>query len=355
MIREIVKNNIGIIYLDRADKINALNLDMIYEIYDILEKWKDDSGIRAVLFDSLADKGFCAGGDLKEVYEDYLTNDDEEDKDNFFRTEFELDKYIERYEKPIISHWFGITMGGGIGLTINSDIIITDETTNWAMPETRLGFVPDVGVGKEISKLPQALGQYLALTGSSLGASDLIKYDLADFYIKSSKYEDIINKLFTLSDEYEGDKLLDEFRKVLREYGNKENTSKIEDDLGKIEEYFSLDSYRAIYEKLKANTSDDFARKTLANQNERFLFMLSLQFEKYFLCKDLTYAETIDLDYEILEYSVELGSMEEGIRVTMIDKEDSAKWPIQSIDEVDMARVKDLLGIDKTYEERLSN
>ena len=214
MIREIVKNNIGIIYLDRADKINALNLDMIYEIYDILEKWKDDSGIRAVLFDSLADKGFCAGGDLKEVYEDYLTNDDEEDKDNFFRTEFELDKYIERYEKPIMSHWFGITMGGGIGLTINSDIIITDETTNWAMPETRLGFVPDVGVGKEISKLPQALGQYLALTGSSLGASDLIKYDLADFYIKSSKYEDIINKLFTLSDEYEGDKLLDEFRRI---------------------------------------------------------------------------------------------------------------------------------------------
>lgn len=355
MIKELVRNKIGIIYLDRADKINALNLDMIYEIYDILEKWKNDSGIRAVLFDSLADKGFCSGGDLKEVYEDYLTNDKEDDKDKFFRTEFELDKYIERYKKPVISHWFGITMGGGIGLTINSDIIITDETTNWAMPETRLGFVPDVGVGKEISKLPQALGQYLALTGSSLGASDLIKYDLADFYIKSSDYKDIINKLFDLSEDYEEDELLEEFRKVLRENKNKENTSKIEDDLGKIEEYFSLDSYRAIYEKLKENTSDDFARKTLANQNERFPFMLSLQFEKYFLCKDLTYAETIDLDYEILEYSVELGSMEEGIRVTMIDKEDSAKWPIQSIDEVDMARVKDLLGIDKTYEERLSN
>lgn len=355
MIKELVRNKIGIIYLDRADKINALNRDMIYEIYDILEKWKDDGRIRAVLFDSLADKGFCAGGDLKEVYEDYLTNDKEDDKDKFFRTEFELDKYIERYKKPVISHWFGITMGGGIGLTINSDIIITDETTNWAMPETRLGFVPDVGVCKEISKLPQALGQYLALTGSSLGASDLIKYDLADFYIKSSKYEDIINKLFTLSDEYEGDKLIDEFRKILENNENKENTSKIEDDLGKIEEYFSLDSYRVIYEKLKANTSDEFARKTLANQNERFPFMLSLQFEKYFLCKDLTYAETIDLDYEILKYSVELGSMEEGIRVTMIDKEDSAKWPIKSIDEVDMGKVKDLLGIDKTYEERLSN
>lgn len=354
MIREIVKNNIGIIYLDRAEKINALNLDMIYDIYDILEKWKDDGRIRAVLFDSLADKGFCAGGDLKEVYEDYLTNDGEKDKDKFFRTEFKLDKYIERYEKPIISHWFGITMGGGIGLTINSDIIIADETTNWAMPETRLGFVPDVGVCKELSKLPQALGQYLALTGSSLGASDLIKYDLADFYIKSSKYEEIINKLFDLSDQYEGDRLLDEFRAVLREYENKENTSKIEDDLGKIEEYFSLYSYRQIYEKLKENPRDDFAKKTFANQNERFLFMLCLQFEKYFLCKDLTYAETIDLDYEILKYSVEIGSMEEGIRVTMIDKEDSANWPIRSLDEVDMAKVKELLGIDKTYEERLS-
>lgn len=353
MIKELVRNNIGIIYLDRAEKINALTLDMIYEIYDILEKWKDDESIRAILFDSLADKGFCAGGDLKEVYEDYLTNENEKDKDKFFRTEFELDKYIERYEKPIISHWFGITMGGGIGLTINSDIKIADETTNWAMPETRLGFVPDVGVCKELSKLPQALGQYLALTGTSLGASDLIKYKLADFYIKSSNYEDIINKLFAFSEKYEGDKLLDEFRSVLREHENKDNTSKIEDDLEKIEEYFSLDSYRQIYEKLKENPKDAFARKILDNQNERFPFMLSLQFEKYYICKDKSYAETIDLDYEILKYSVEIGSMEEGIRVTMIDKDDFPNWPIQTLDEIDLEKVKELLGIDKTYEERL--
>lgn len=103
-------------------------------------------------------------------------------------------------------------MGGGIGISINSDFIICDETVKWAMPETRLGFVPDVGVGKFISSLPQALGQYLGLCGGSLASPDLIKHGLAHVYIDSKDYEKIREKFFELSENYEGNELIGKLR-----------------------------------------------------------------------------------------------------------------------------------------------
>lgn len=198
-----VINKLGVIYFNRPEKLNALNFEMIIKIREILEKWEDDDNIRAVLFDSLNEKAFCAGGDLKDLYNNYINNDSCQKKDEFFATEFELDKYIASYKKPIISNWRGIVMGGGLGLSINSDYIICHDSVNWAMPETGLGFVPDVGVGKFISKLPRALGHYVGLLGRSLEASDLIKYDFAHVYINSEDYEKIIEKLFEFSEIYE--------------------------------------------------------------------------------------------------------------------------------------------------------
>ncbi len=113
MIRTEIKENVGVIYLDRPKQLNSLNLEMIRGIRENLEKWEEDENIRAVLFDSKSEKGFSAGGDLKEMYYDFLTNEDCTDKDQFFVEEFGLDKYINQFKKPIISHWYGIVMGGG--------------------------------------------------------------------------------------------------------------------------------------------------------------------------------------------------------------------------------------------------
>lgn len=212
MIEEKVIDKVGIIYLNRPEKLNAINLAMVEQIYSILKKWEDDENIKVILFDSLVKKGFSAGGDLKEMYTDYLLNENCKDKTYFFKIEYDLDKYISSYKKPIISHWQGIVMGGGVGLTINSDLIICDENINWAMPETSLGFVPDVGVGKCISKLSQALGQYVGLCGVSLSASDLVRYKLADLVIKENSYQFLLEKLFALSNIFSGDELINEFQ-----------------------------------------------------------------------------------------------------------------------------------------------
>lgn len=351
MIREKIIENVGIIYLDRPEIINSLNMEMVKDIEKILKKWEDDKKIKAILFDSLCQKGFCAGGDLKAIYYDYLLNDKCKNKDEFYEEEFVLDKYVKDYKKPIISHYFGIVMGGGIGLTVNSDFIIADESLNWAMPETRLGFVPDVGVCKHISKLPQALGQYLGLCGESLSSSDLIKYDLADIYIKSENYDKVLNILFSLSKKYDGEKLIEELKKQTQKYKVQDSNSKISKNKEEIEKYFSHSSIEEILKSLEENKDDDFAKKTLENLKERNFFMIFLQFEKYFICKNLTKDQVFDLDLKILKYARKTGTMKEGIRSLIIDKE-SANWKEKSLDQVSVEKIKDLLGIEKLYKER---
>ena len=345
MIKVKVIEKLGIIYLDRPDKINALTLSMIRDIRKYLEKWEDDQEIRAVVLDSTCKKGFCSGGDLKEVYNDYLLKPSQKDKSVFFREEFELDKYIATYKKPVISHWYGIVMGGGIGLSINSDIIITDETTNWAMPETRLGFVPDVGVCKFLSTLPQALGQYLGLCGKSLGSSDLIANKLCDFKISSLDYKKALDKLIALTKDYEAKELVDKYKSYLKSIEDKAEFSKIDHIREDINKYFSLSSPWEIYKAIEANKDDDFAREIYDDFKQRPGFMLYLQFEKYFLCKNLSYEETIDLDYKILNYSVDEGYMKEGIRAVMVDKDKMPSWRNENIKDVDMGKIKDLLQI----------
>lgn len=346
MIREQIRENIGIIYLDRPKAINALSLDMIIKIKEILLKWENDDNIKAVLLDGNGEKGFCAGGDIKEIYNDYINNDDKENKVEFFEIEFDLDKYISNYKKPIISHWFGITMGGGNGLSINSDFIIVDQTVNWAMPETILGFVPDVGVGKFISTLPQALGQYVGLLGISLSACDLIKYGFADIYIDSSDYEELINNLFELSKNYDGQRLVDEFRKISTKYKKERKETDIDKNIEKINKYFSYPSLKEICQHLAYNLDDDFAKKCYEGLKERDALVLALQFEKYFVGKTLTYEQTLELDLRILDNPSIQNSTREGIKAKVIDKNHIANWQHKSLDDVDMEMVNRLLSID---------
>ena len=353
MIETKIIENVGVIYLAKPDLINALDIDMVRNIKSTLESWERDENIRAILLDSTSDRGFCSGGDLKSLYADLINNEDLANKEKFFVEEFDLDKYLSTYKKPVVSHWYGITMGGGIGLTINSDFIIVDETVNWAMPETRLGFVPDVGVCHYISKLPQAEGQYVGILGKSLGASDVMEFGLADFYINSDYYDKAIKNLFNLSKDYSGDKLIEKFRESIIKYQNTESSSKIKKDLDDINKYFNGESVEDIFEKLN-NSKDEFAKDCLEEFVERYPLMLKVQFEKYFVCKNLNYQDTIDLDLKILRHSVMSGSMQEGIKAVIIDKNHKASWREDSFSEVDEETIKNLLSIEKTHKENIT-
>lgn len=342
MIKTKIKNKIGIIYLDRPEALNALNRQMIREIHKTLKAWEDQPKIRAVFFDSKAEKGFCAGGDLKEIYVDYLKNDEAKGKDVFFKEEFALDKYLMTYPKPIISHWFGVTMGGGIGLTIHSELIIADETVNWAMPETSLGFVPDVGLGYFISKLPQAMGQYVGLLGARLYPDDLLRYGFCHMVIDSKDYDELINRLMNM--DTDSDNLIGDFKEKILDLSQPAKETENTKNLEEIEKHFSKDRVVEIKNSLEASDSD-FAKESLGVLNNRDPFMLEVQFKKYFLGKKLTKQETIDLDLDIIKYGRKTGALEEGIRSVLIDKDKNPNWPTKRLEDVDCVEVDRLLGI----------
>lgn len=277
MIKTKIKNKIGIIYIDRPEALNALNRYMIGKIEETLKSWEKDPEIKAILFDSKNERGFCAGGDLKEIYVDYLKNDEAKDKDVFFKEEFALDKYLMTYPRPIISHWFGVTMGGGIGLTIHSDLIIADQTVNWAMPETSLGFVPDVGLGYFISKLPQAMGQYVGLLGARLYPDDLLRYGFCHMVIDSKDYDELINRLMNM--DTDSDNLIEDFKEKILDLSQFAKETENTKNLEEIEKHFSKDRVVEIKKSLEASDSD-FAKESLGVLNNRDPFMLEVQFKK---------------------------------------------------------------------------
>lgn len=325
--------NIGTIKLNRPKALNALNLEMIRKIRVALEDFEKDADIRAVVFEG--NKNFSAGGDLKEIYKDYLKNEGCTDKTKFFREEFSLNKYIISYPKPILSFWTGVTMGGGIGLSIHSDFIVADETVRWAMPETSLGFVPDVSVGYYLSRLPRNLGLYLGMSGGSMGTRDLVDYGLIDMVIGSSSYEKIKDKLVELSMAYEKDQLIEKLRKETSDLAI-EGESLL--DKEKIDEYFSLGSAYEINKALNKNKGGDFESKTLERLAISSPLMQEVQFEKYFYGKNITRKETLDLDLKIIGYGIESGHLEEGIRSKMIDKDGDPDWPIKDFGNKEIVR-----------------
>ncbi len=156
---------LGHLTLNRPRAINALDLGMIGDLAEALDAWQDDTDVDIVLLDGAGDRGLCAGGDVRGLAEQ-ISGGRPEDTGVFFRAEYALNARIAEYPKPIVAIADGITMGGGIGLAGHAAIRIVTERSKLAMPETRIGFTPDVGGTWLLAHAPGRLGEYLGLTGA---------------------------------------------------------------------------------------------------------------------------------------------------------------------------------------------
>ncbi len=145
-------DGIGLITLNRPKAINALTLGMVRVIAAALNGWSASDGVRLVLIRGAGERGLCAGGDIRAIYEDMLSGDPR--PVGFWREEYVLNQMIADYAKPIVAVMNGIVMGGGIGLSAHASHRIVTETTTIAMPETSIGFLPDVGASYLLSRAP---------------------------------------------------------------------------------------------------------------------------------------------------------------------------------------------------------
>lgn len=178
----------GRIRLNRPKAIHALNTDMCRAMVEALAEWRDDTRVEAVLIDHAEGRGFCAGGDIRMIAESGA-GDGAAARD-FFRTEYQLNHALFTYAKPVVAFMDGITMGGGVGISMPARFRVATENTRFAMPETGIGLFPDVGGGWYLSRLPGHMGEFIALTGHRLNGGECLALRLATHFLPAERLKE---------------------------------------------------------------------------------------------------------------------------------------------------------------------
>lgn len=184
-----VVNGFGVITLNRPKALNAITHGMVRSMWRQLNAWADDPAVRAVLIEGAGEKAFCAGGDVRALYESRVN--DASDHQAFFIDEYRLDYLIHRYPKPYIALLDGIVMGGGMGVAQGAALRIVTDRTRLAMPETGIGLFPDVGASWFLGHLAPTLARYLGLTGATITAADALYCGLADVWLEGDAPEQL--------------------------------------------------------------------------------------------------------------------------------------------------------------------
>jgi len=184
---------LGHLVLNRPDALNALTHNMIRLISEALTSWADDDDVKTVLITGSGDRALCAGGDIVGIYRDAASGS--ADTARFFADEYALNAMISRYLKPVVAIMDGVVLGGGVGVSAHAGIRIVTERTRLGMPETTIGFAPDVGGTYLLSRSPGELGTHMALTAAVVTGEDAILTGFADYLLDSGSIEALVSAL----------------------------------------------------------------------------------------------------------------------------------------------------------------
>jgi enoyl-CoA hydratase len=191
------RGSAGVIRLNRPKALNSLTLPMVRAIAAALEVFAEDREVASVILAGEGERGFCAGGDIRALHQSGRTGDD--DATSFWREEFRLNHAIAHFPKPIVALMDGITMGGGVGLSAHASHRVVTERTRLAMPETGIGYFPDVGATWLLPRTPGETGTWMGLSGLDIGAADAIHANLADHCVVSADLPALVGAIAGLS------------------------------------------------------------------------------------------------------------------------------------------------------------
>ncbi|XP_067124574.1 3-hydroxyisobutyryl-CoA hydrolase, mitochondrial isoform X2 [Centruroides vittatus] len=324
-------DNKGIITLNRPKVLNSLNISMIRTIYPKLKEWNSDPEIKMVIIKGAGDKAFCAGGDVKAVAE--AGKKGESLSSEFFKEEYQLNNLIATLQIPYVALIHGITMGGGVGLSVHGAFRVATEKTVFAMPETAIGFFPDVGGSYFLPRLPGKLGLYLALTGFRLSGRDVLKSAIATHFVSSERLKDLESDLLRIPNP-----TLQTVDKVLLKFDFQcENEHKkefaLKHDKGKINNVFAGDSIEAIFQNLEKDGTE-WSKKQLETLSKMSPTSLKVTFHQLKRGGKMTLQEALNMEYRLSQRFIKDHDFFEGVRAVLIDKDNSPKWKPSTINEV---------------------
>jgi len=308
----------GIITLNRPKSLNAINHAMINAIARALEAWRNDDAVQCIMLKGEG-RAFSAGGDIVAVYRDGKAGNSPH---SFFADEYRLNSAIAHYPKPYVSLIDGIVMGGGVGLSLHGSHPLITEKALFAMPETAIGFFPDVGGGYLLSRLG-AYGVYLGLTGQKIAAGDLAASGL----VKACVPSDLLAQMEeALCEGVHVDELISRHATQFeREAG--------EHTLAEIERHFSKATVEEIVESLTGSDTE-FARETLSTLAARSPTSLRVTFRQINEARARDIDACLVTDYRILRQMLIGHDFFEGVRAALVDKTRDPQWQPATLAEV---------------------
>jgi enoyl-CoA hydratase len=327
-----VIGNLGHITLNRPKALNALTYAMCEKITELLLEWEDNSEIGAVLIDGAGDRAFCAGGDVILLHDSGKAGDSRAEE--FWRIEYALNELIHCYSKPYISLIDGFVMGGGVGLSVHGRYRVAGDATVFAMPETGIGYFPDVGGTFFLPRLGMSVGQWLGLTGARLNVGQTCDIGIANLYVPTDKHSDLIEAL-GMADldgtDSRVNKVLEAFSQVPPAH----------DAIPKAIKAFNCGSVPEILLSLDRDNSE-WAAKQAKNIRRKSPIAMCVTFEALKRGINMTFRQVMTQELDISLNFLRTQDFYEGIRSQLIDKDRNPKWSHSSVDEVSPAQVEQL-------------
>jgi len=334
---------VGTVTLNRPQALNAFTLDMYRRFDPVLRAWAQDEGVHAVVIRGAGERAFCAGGDVRAVYEAGLgISGDPSLTASFFREEYQLIRRIHRFPKPFLALIDGITMGGGAGVSVNGACCIATERTVLAMPETGIGLFPDVGATRFLNLAPGASGRYLGLTGARLGAADALYCGLATQFVPRERIAALVAALHGLEWQSGGEP--GQVAGLLAGFAADPGAAPLARRQEAIDRCFAGDSVAAILEALSREAATGGADAEWAAETRALLLTKSPTSLKITL-RQLAQGRGFDieaalaLEYRLTQHVVAGHDFYEGVRAALIDRDHRPHWRPATLAEVDRAMV----------------
>jgi len=313
------RGKLGVVTLNRPKAVNALTAGMVTAVLAQLTAWADDDTVATVLVQGAGDRGLCAGGDIVAIYRDILAGGDE--TAGFWADEYRLNSLIEKFPKPYVAFMDGLVLGGGVGISAHGSLRIVTERTRTGMPETTIGFVPDVGGTLLLSRSPGETGTHAALTGAHLTGPDALFLGLADHFVPSGSLADLAAALQNESAE----------DAVVR-FAEKPPGSALEAQRDWIDACYATDDAEEIVRRLRAAGGEAAAAADTIEAKSPTAVKVTLASLRR--SKGLSLDQVLAEEYRVGLHCLAGPDFREGIRAQVVDKDRNPQWRPATLQEV---------------------
>ena len=321
-----VEGSLGRVLLNRPRAINSLTRDMVVAVRAQLLAWEQDDTVSAVTIEGAGERGLCAGGDVRAVREAHLAGTS--GGVDFWADEYVLDAQIAEYPKPVIAIMDGVVMGGGLGISMFGVARWTTERSKVAMPETIIGFFPDVAATYLLSRAPGEAGTHVAMTGTTFTGADAVHLGLADAVVDHARLPELVRAIAAGGP----------VEPVPAGAATSEDSA-LAAAHDWIDECYVGDDPAAILIRLRAHDHPD-ARAAAEEISLRSPLSVAVTLEAVRRAAQATSVrEVLEQDTRVARALLARGDFDEGVRALLVDKDRQPRWRHDSVENVSRAEV----------------